>query len=186
MYQLRGSFPKHDFIGSWALYQGFTVCPCVSRYRWPKSKGSHRSVEPSAAGVKPRSFEVALGKTWEIQAPDGTQFMRGPPVLLTDGRSYANLINSPAMPKNTTAAPTLSSDSATIPMAATHMAMLINRCPACAYRQQIVCSAGPSDGRSGPGRRRAPHPPTHDSVTRSIRGTNSVGGEGSRLFKDAQ
>ena len=35
-------------------------------------------------------------------------------------KSYASLINTPAMPKSTKAAPMLSSDRATIPLAATH------------------------------------------------------------------
>ena len=68
------------------------------------------------------NFEVDLGKSWGISEPKrGPNPGAGLPCRLAVGRSYASLINSPAMPKNTTAAPVHSNARAAIPVAATHM-----------------------------------------------------------------
>jgi hypothetical protein len=87
-----------------------------------KSSARHRSLQPII--IVPKGAKV-LKSLWENLGDFRPQ--RGPnyavfrPRLLVDQQSYANLINSPARPKHTNAAPRLSSDSATMPVAKTHI-----------------------------------------------------------------
>jgi hypothetical protein len=67
----------------------------------------HRSLQPIIIGRKAPKFLKSLQRNLRDFRPrKRTQFRRGPKCLLADGRSYANLIDRAAAPKNTKAAPT--------------------------------------------------------------------------------
>lgn len=71
--------------------------------------------------VNPGFCEVALRKTWGIQAPKGgSKSSVGRPPLLSDLREPDHDINHAAAAKHATATPKLSSAKATMPNTAIH------------------------------------------------------------------
>jgi hypothetical protein len=98
----------HTEIAAATVTQRALISGRTSNANGPtKSSARHRSAQAIIIGRKaPKILKWLSRNLRDFRPRKRTQFMRGPKCLLADGRSYANLIDRAAAPKNTKAAPT--------------------------------------------------------------------------------